>query len=165
MNSPNPSSPRYLKLDLGKFYTVALKYPKPTTVRGFHGPELRWILLNGQAMYTPVDLEKSITVYKPGQRFEIGKFQNGRSVEWKIRPAQPEKQPAAALLDATASLDSPVEEIPRTTLEDALRTAVSAAAAAEKHASAIGYTVRFTPSDIRAMGISVLIGMDRRNAA
>jgi hypothetical protein len=48
-----------------------------------------------------------------------------------------------------------------TKLETALKTAVAAAAAAEKHAAEIGYTVRFTPSDIRAMGISVLTAMDR----
>ena len=31
----------------------------------------------------------------------------------------------------------------------------------EKHGQAIGYNVRFSPADIRAMGISVLIGMQR----
>ena len=46
-------------------------------------------------------------------------------------------------------------------LEYALKAAIKAAAGAEKHATAIGYTVRFTPADIRAMGISVLAAMDR----
>jgi hypothetical protein len=50
-------------------------------------------------------------------------------------------------------------------LESALKTAVSAAAAAEKHGLEIGYNVRFTPADIRAMGISVLISMEGRSAA
>ena len=34
-----------------------------------------------------------------------------------------------------------------------------------KHAERLGYSCRFSSADIRAMGISVLIGMDRGRAA
>jgi len=158
------NSSGYLKLDLDTWYTVALKYPKPVEVKGWHGPELRWLLLDGKALYTPPDLEAKLSRIKPGIRFQIGKFRNGRTVVWKIQPDQSQEQPAATLLDASDDLESPTNEIPSTALENALKTAVSAAAAAEKHAAQIGYTVRFTPQDIRAMGISVLIDQGRRVA-
>ena len=46
-----------------------------------------------------------------------------------------------------------------------MKTAVSAAAEAEKHGAKIGYAVRFRPEDIRALGITVLIGMQSGRAA
>ena len=49
-------------------------------------------------------------------------------------------------------------------LESALKLAVRAAAVAEKHGQSIGYSFRFSPSDIRAMAISVLIQGERHAA-
>lgn len=161
----NPKYPKYLKIELGKLYVVALRYPAPEIVNGFSGKECRWILVSGQALYTPEALADRIAAFKPGQPFTIQKIRDGQGIEWKIgTPEQPGKQPAASILDAQPSLDSPVDEISHSRLEDALRNAVSAAAAAEKHGAAIGYPVRFKPEDVRAMAISVLIGMDRRAA-
>ena len=50
---------------------------------------------------------------------------------------------------------------PTTKLEQALKTAILASANAEKYATEIGYTVRFTPEAIKCMAISVLIGMEQ----
>ena len=148
----------YLKLEPEKPVTIALKYPTPKPVKGFHGPELRWTLMNDQALYTPLEVQQQIAELKlkSGQRFQIVRGKNG----WKVSLAQP----VAAILDAQPSLDSPVDEIPHSRLEDALKTAVTAAAQAEKHGAAVGYPIRFRPDDIRAMAITLLIGMDRRAA-
>ena len=152
----------YVKLELDKPIIVALKYPTGKPVKGFHGPELRWILTNDQALYTPVQVQEQIAglKIKAGQRFQIERGKNG----WKVSHPQAQPQPAAAILDAQPSLDSPADEIPHSRLEDALRNAVTAAAAAEKHAEKLGYACRFSSADVRAMAISVLIGMQQRAA-
>ncbi len=158
----------YLRPELGKSYSVALKYPTPTPVQGLSGPELRWILTDGKALYTPVDFQEQVTQLslKPGQRFSLIRSRQNGQIVWK---AERLAQPAATLLDEAPALDSavPLDDppaSPATRLESALKTAVHAAAAAEKHGAEIGYSLRFRPEDIRAMAISVLIGMDRRAA-
>ena len=166
MNTQNgqQQQSRYLRLESGQPYTIALKTVAPREVQGNYGPQLLWILTDGKALYTPLALRDQIEKLnlKPYQPFVIQKTQNGQRAEWSA--SLPLKQPVAELLDASESLDSPVEvERPRTRLEDALKTAVSAAALAEKHGQAIGYNVRFAPSDIRAMGISVFIGLESRS--
>ena len=57
---------------------------------------------------------------------------------------------------------SPAPPQPRTQLAHALKTAISAAADAEKFAKTLDYNIRFTTDDIRSMGITVLIGMQQR---
>jgi hypothetical protein len=52
--------------------------------------------------------------------------------------------------------------IPDTQLAHALKTAVAAAADAEKFAKGLDYNIRFTTEDVRAMGITILIGMQQR---
>ena len=52
--------------------------------------------------------------------------------------------------------------LPGTQLAHALKTAISAAADAEKFAKTLDYNIRFTTDDIRSMGITVLIGMQQR---
>jgi hypothetical protein len=162
-------NPRYLRLELDTPYTVALRYPEPKIVNGFAGKECRWILMDGQALYTPESLKEAISAFKPGERFTIWKLRVGRSIEWKLERAgtpvqHATPQPIAAILERSEALDPTGDEIPRSRLEDALRNAVTAAAAAEKHGAAIGYTIRFQPADVRAMAISVLIGMQQRAA-
>lgn len=156
---------QYLKLELNQPQTIALKYPTSREVSGTWGPQCMWILSDGRALYTPLHVRADVEKLqiKAGQKFTIEKQQDGRSQRWTVSLAQP----VAALLNGQESLDNPITENPRPTtqLESALKTAVSAAAAAEKHAAQIGYTVRFTPQDIRAMGISVLISMGQRHAA
>ena len=154
----------YLKLELGQTCTVALRYPTPKEVKGFDGPQLRWQLMDGRALYTPLEVRSQIDAMKlkPGQPFSIIRARQNNQIVWK---AQRIEQPAAALLNGSESLDSPVPEeparIPGTRLEHALKTAVSAAANAEREGARIGYSVRFTPADIRAMAISVLIQGER----
>jgi hypothetical protein len=160
------SGNRYLRVEAGQSYTVALKSLTPREVQGNFGPQLLWLLADNRALYTPLTVREQIVklALKPYQPFVIQKTQNGQRTEW--RASLPPKQPVAELLDASESLDSPIDtERPRTRLEDALKTAVSAAALAEKHGQAIGYNVRFAPGDIRAMAISVLIGMQSGRAA
>lgn len=57
--------------------------------------------------------------------------------------------------------DSP-PRVPDTQLAHALKTAIAAAADAEKFAKTLDYTIRFTTEDVRSMGITVLIGMQQR---
>jgi len=52
--------------------------------------------------------------------------------------------------------------LPSTQLAHALKTAISAAADAEKFAKTLDYNIRFSTDDIRSMGITVLIGMQQR---
>ena len=122
----------YLKLELGQLQTVALRYPAPREVKGFDGPQLRWQLMDGRALYTPLEVRPQIDALKlkPGQPFSIIRARQNGSVVWKVQRIE---QPAAALLNGSGSLDSPVpsedgERIPPTRLEHALKTAVSAAA-------------------------------------
>lgn len=51
---------------------------------------------------------------------------------------------------------------PDTQLAHALKTAIAAAADAEKFAKTLDYNIRFTTEDVRSMGITVLIGMQQR---
>lgn len=164
----NNSRLHYLKVEPNQIYTVQLKYPKPTEVHGLGGKQLRWILLDGRALYTPLFLREKFEELgiKPGMKFTIEKAVNGRDVHWKVNRPQPVQQ----LLDVGPSLDSPVPEPdpdeeptypPAAKLEHALKLAVNAAHNAEREGLKIGYNVRFTPSDIRAMAISVLIQMER----
>ena len=169
------NNPKYFKPELNTPYTVALKYPTAKQVDGFAGPELRWILADGRAFYTPLDFAAKIedSGIRPGQQFIVEKRVVGRNVEWSIRKQAPvtprEGQPAAALLAHSEALDAPVIEgdvgASPTRLEAALKTAVAAAASAEKHAERLGYSCRFSSADIRALGISAFIDSGHRNAA
>jgi len=162
----NPRS-HYLKVESNQVYTVQLKYPKPTEVHGLGGKQLRWILLDGRAMYTPLFVREEVEKLqiKPGVKFTIEKSVQNGNVNWKVSRFQPVQQ----LLDAAPSLDSPVPDHdedeeplpPAAHLERALKLAVTAAHNAEQEGRKIGYAIRFTPSDIRAMAISVLIQMER----
>lgn len=173
-------NPKYFKPELSKPYVIALKYTTGRQVSGFSGPELRWILSDGQAFYTPLDFQAKIEDLgiRPGQRFQVEK-RGVRKAEFfvshvsDLRAKPPQK--AATLIEAAGSLGEPEETLEgsglpvragaATALESALKTAVTAAAEAERHGQTIGYNVRFTPADIRALGITVLIGMQSGRAA
>lgn len=174
-------NPKYFKPELSKPYVIALKYTTGRQVSGFSGPELRWILSDGQAFYTPLDFQAKIEDLgiRPGQRFQVEKRIVNRKAEFFVSHisdlcAKP-PQKAVALIEAAGALGEPEETVQgntrplpsrsATTLESALKTAVTAAAEAEKHGQKIGYNVRFTPADIRALGITVLIGIQSGRAA
>jgi hypothetical protein len=156
----------YLKPELGKTYEIALRYPKPRNVKGFSGDdEHLWFLTDGRGLFAPIEFASQITDLglKAGQRFSlIRSRQNGR-IEWK---AERLAQPAAALVEQQGALDMAYSQPDRepSRLEFALAAAVTAAHEAEKEGETIGYPCRFSSADIRAMAISVLIGMDRRAA-
>jgi hypothetical protein len=161
-----------LKLEPNKPYTIALRYPTGKLVPGTWGDQLRWILSNGDLLYTPLLVGPQIEDLgvRPGQPFTITKHQNGRTFNWIANGAQRAATPLphetkiapktaiATILDQSEPLDGIPTSIPPTRLEDALKTAVAAAAAAETFGKSIGYTVRFAPSDIKSLGISVYIG-------
>ena len=60
------------------------------------------------------------------------------------------------------STDDTARKPPDTQLAHALKTAVAAAADAERFAKTLDYNIRFTTEDVRSMGITVLIGMQQR---
>ena len=172
----------YLKLDFGKPISISLKFLEPQKVKGWHGPELRWILTDGKALYTPESFRDKIKDLgiRAGQRFQVEKRKLGKEVEWNASHVSDLRggQAAARILEASpelaepeASFSNPASEpqAPRkpmeTALERALKTAVVACAEAEAHGKSIGYAVRFTPSDVRALGITLLIGMQNGRAA
>jgi hypothetical protein len=147
-------NPKYFKPELSKPYTIALKYPTGKQVTGFSGPELRWILSDGQAFYTSLDFGRKIEDLgiRVGQVFQIEKRVVERKAEWFVnrvpdlqpKPGLPQKVATllaeAGPLDAPHGLDEanlqPVPKRPETELEFALKTAVSAAAEAERHGGA-----------------------------
>ena len=49
-----------LKLEVNQPYVIALKYPTGKQVEGNWGPQLRWILSNGDLLYTPLELGAKI---------------------------------------------------------------------------------------------------------
>jgi len=177
-----------LKLEPNKPYTISVRYPTGKQVtNNFGGEQLRWILANGDLLYTPLIVGTQIEDLgiKPGERFILTKQKNGEGVKWIVStilknaeapattvragtPGQHEanKTAVAALLDRTESLDGIPDSVPPTRLEDALKTAVAAAASAEKYAESISYSCRFSSADVKSMAISVLIGMQQgRHAA
>jgi hypothetical protein len=180
--------PEIFRPEPNQKYVIAVKYSKGQSVSGTWGPQLLWTLSDGRKFYTPVFFQKLIEEQgvKPGQRFEFEKTTEGRKTVWKVLPAHKEARNDAArqgpvsghqaivdVLNGSGPLDSHIPQdepdedpppIPLTRLEHALKTAVNAAASAEKEGQRIGYNVRFGSQDIRAMAISVLIGMDRRAA-
>jgi hypothetical protein len=161
----------YLKIQLNQPTQISLKYPTGKECENKFKPgekQLRWMLMNGQDLYTPLEfgtVVKQLGI-RAGERFTVTKLQKGRGIEWT---AERLAQPIAQVLDGSEDLHNPhgaelaavPTRKPPTRLEHALKTAVSAAAAAEEHAKSLGYTCRFTSGDIRAMGISVLIGMEQ----
>jgi hypothetical protein len=63
---------------------------------------------------------------------------------------------------ARPSTDDVPPRPPDTQLAHALKTAIAAAADAEKFAKTLDYSIRFTTEDVRSMGITILIGMQQR---
>ena len=102
-----------------------------------------------------------ITAPPPNPFYELGCSapSNGSSNGHDARNGSP--------IIPTASGPSPDDSRPRvpdTQLAHALKTAIAAAADAEKFGKTLDYNIRFTTEDIRSMGITVLIGMQQRTA-
>jgi hypothetical protein len=138
---------KYLRIEPNETVRVSLKYQKGLAVSN---NQTLFTLSDGRKLYASEALAKEInSLNQPvGEEFRIQHTISKTGQEWLVeREVQPEvaKKPAQSV----------------TRLEYALRTAVAAAASAERHGAEIGYQIRFTPADIRAMGISVLIGMQQ----
>lgn len=154
-----PRSTTILKLEPNVPTELALENPAGLEVEGNYGPQVLFNLTNRRRLYVPLEVGKEIRSLSlaPGQPFIITKAQKPgqRSFEWSVerKPVQP-----------AANAYSPESGVRTATqIEHALKTAIAAAASAEKFATEIGYTVRFSEESIRAMGITILIGM--RDAA
>jgi hypothetical protein len=154
-----PRSSTILKLEPNVPTELALQYPTGLNVNGQFGPQVLFTLTNNRRLYVPeaVGREIAALTLAPGQAFIITKSQERgqKRFDWKVdrKPVQPSEMranPVSAMETATQ-------------IEHALKTAVAAAASAERFATEIGYTVRFSEESIRAMGITILIGM--RDAA
>jgi len=138
-----PSEPSQLERDLRKSLDMA-KSPKvelPST----QNPDLASPAASAPAEPQPTafyELESS----SPSHEASNGKHGSGQI---PASPAPPEVKDAPPAL-------------PSTQLAHALKTAISAAADAEKFAKTLDYDIRFSTDDIRSMGITVLIGMQQR---
>lgn len=163
----------YVDLPIDTPVELTLKYAQPLAVKGRQNqPLAMFTCTDGRKLYVPPVAGNEIAKLNldPGTPFLLTKTRTSWKAELPFpRGNSRAAQEAIRLINDSEPLDAPVPEdhprIPPTQLEHALKTAVAAAAAAEKHAERLGYSCRFSSADIRAMGISVLIGMDRGRAA
>ncbi len=156
----------YLKIQLNEPTQIALKYPTGRECENKFNPnetQLYWTLMDGQGLYTPIGFGQTIKDLgiRAGEKFTVTKQHKGRGIEWIAERITP--TPIQQVIDRSENLDGHIAErkpaTQQTQLESALKTAVAAAAAAEKHGEELGYAIRFNSADVRAMGISVLISM------
>ena len=144
------TQPKYLKLETNRPEQIQLRYPTARECDGFSGKQLRWILMDGRALYTPLIVAERVACLKlkPGERFTIKKHQVGDKTDWQVSKAQP----ISKLLDQSEDIDKPqltgtpsnngtvgeqhpsksvtriVTSVPATQLATALKMAISAAA-------------------------------------
>jgi hypothetical protein len=144
-----------LKLEPNVPTELALQFPTGMNVTGNYGPQVLFTLTNNRRIYLDPKVAEEIRALTlaPGQPFILTKTQKQgqRGFDWTVE--RKVVQPAAAPSGVAESMRTAAQ------IEHALKTAVAAAASAERFATEIGYTVRFGPEDIRAMGITILIGM------
>jgi len=171
----------YIALAFGEPVEVSLKYSTPLMVTSrSNTPLAMFTTSDGRKLYVPPATADQIQklALQRGDIFRLTKTKaTSGSPNYTVERVSP--SPAARLIanagdfEALDGRETPVRGKnhqtvagnPSTRLEDALKTAVSAAREAEQHAQSIGYQLRFQPSDIRAMAISVLIGMESRRVA
>lgn len=136
---------------------LALENPAGLEVQGNYGPQVLFNLTNRRRLYVPLDVGNEIRslALAPGQPFIVTKVQRqgARGFDWLVdrKPAQPiptRQRPESGVRTATQ-------------IEHALKTAIAAACSAEKFATEIGYTVRFSEESIKSLACTVLIQMER----
>jgi hypothetical protein len=92
--------------------------------------------------------------------YELGPHAQGnRTLDRHSVPNGSANSPGGSTESATEDVAT---RLPDTQLAHALKTAIAAAADAEKFATTLDYNIRFSTEDIRSMGITVLIGMQQR---
>ena len=155
---------------------VALKYPTGKPVQGHDGTDMMFTLVDGRLMFLAPPIAAQIDAMRiaPGEPFWItrnaGKSGVKGSVSWDIRRpnagtpvAQAPEAPRPAMPPANGACHAPTSgngyasDI-RTQAESAVLTALEACAKGEKYAASIGYGMKFTSEDARAIAITILIG-------
>lgn len=159
---------KYVKFELGVPTRVTLAYERGVNVPGKFGPQVMWSTSDNRRFYLPPLADEALMLQKPrtGETFTVVKSAGkGRQNDW-VFVRESARQGVADLLDH-ADLEEmpPPAETPRrmpSQMERALIAAVDAAWSAEQHAERIGYNLRFSSADIRAMAISLNISADQQ---
>jgi len=151
----NPQhKPTTLKLEPNVPTELALHHVNGLEVQGNYGPQVLFTLTGYRKLYVPLDVGKEIRSLSlaPGQPFIVTKVQRegSRSFNWVV-----ERKPAASV----EAYDPAIQSF--TQIEQALKTAIAAACAAEKFGKEIGYEVRFSEDSIKSLACTVMIGMGR----
>jgi hypothetical protein len=153
----NPQPNAILKLEPNTPTELTLKYSNGMDVTGKFGPQVLFTLTGGLRLYVPQEVGEEIRALTlaPGQPFLITKRSvSGQKTVWTVeRKHAPQTRHAAPDPVRTA-----------TQIEHALKTVIAAACSAEKFGEEIGYSVKFSGEDIRAMANTVLISMGRAAA-
>ena len=135
---------------------VALEYSTGKPVDGNFGPQVMYSLVGGEKMYVDAPVAAQITALglAPREAFMICKSAKG---PWKV----------ARVGGGWGAADTPQKKVDPTASElyvtVALKLAVRAAFDAEAFAKEIGYAVQFSPADIRALGSTVLVGLQQQS--
>lgn len=179
-----PNNQGYVKFNLGVPQLVTLSSMDAVPTRGFRN-EMQYMykLEGGKVMFVPPGVSQYFkdNSLQPGRSISItrGRAPDGHNVQWTVKPESeaPREVPAvwtgqkAAAIIESAPLEEYLDDAPSapsspslpsvadSKLARALKTAVAAAHQAELFGQEIGYPFQFSPSDIRAMGISTFIGM------
>ena len=151
---------------------IVLESATGKPVEGQYGPQVMFSLRDGRKLYAEPAVSDRIAEMKlqPGERFTITKREakvgNSRMIEWHVHRL--EAQPVARVLNGAKNLDGPDVTLPRkpmTRLEDALKTALEAARAAEVFSEQIGHPIRFDKDDIRSMAVTLVINANKERVA
>ena len=153
----NPQrSSTILKLEPNVPTELALENPAGLEVQGNYGPQVLFNLTNRRRLYVPLEVGKEIRSLSlaPGQAFVITKVQRqgSRSFEWVV-----DRKCAHGSFEGQPPAEDPAIQS-FTQIEQALKTAIAAACAAEKFGKEIGYEIRFSEQSIKSLACTVMIG-------
>lgn len=164
LTSPYPNGrqtppPDRLKLLIGVQETVALAYQDGKEVQSPRDGSVAvmYTLSDGRkAFFKPAEADALDALQlAPGEPFKVLQ-RNARSLVEFSRTGHPAEQKAAPVSPIG---DTPAS-VPTTKLEHAMKTAIQAAANAERFAAEIGYTVRFDADMITRAALTVLINSE-----
>ena len=149
----NPQhKPTTLKLEPNVPTELALHHVNGLEVQGNYGPQVLFTLTGYRKLYVPLEVGKEIRSLSlaPGQPFIVTKVQRegSRSFNWVVerKPVHQNETPH----------DPAIQSF--TQIEQALKTAIAAACAAEKFGKEIGYDIRFSEQSIKSLACTVMIG-------
>ena len=163
---------KYIRFKYNVPEEIVLESAAGISVNGQYGPQVMFSLQDGRKLYAEPQVAHRIAEMKlqRGERFTITKREekagNSRMIEWHVHRL--EAQPVAKVLNGAENLDAPDVTLPRkpmTRLEDALKTALEAARAAELYSQQMGHPVAFDKNDIRLMAQTLVINGSRERVA